>query len=531
MVSLVQAGAIVAFAYTLAHVVTTVINGFDALELSRALAYFAGAAGLRGLSMIALDGLAVRAGAHSKRQLRQALMGAIGTRGPRWLEGMSTPRLTTIMGPGLDALDKYFGKYLPQLILSAVVTPFVVIVLYTQDFLSGLAVTVTLPLIPVFMALVGWATQAVQKAQWEALQGLAQGFLDTIEGLATLKIFGRQARQRERILTMTEEYRVRTMKVLRVSFLSAFVLELAASLSVAIVAVSIGLRLIEGNISLSLGLFVLILVPEVFLPLRAVGAQYHAAAEGLEVAEDVFEILEIPGPSRPGSTTPERRVPELPPAQLTLTNFQALRNGLAVHEPITATIHTGELVAIVGDSGAGKSSVVEALLGFCDYQGTIRLDDIDIRPEALRDVVAWTPQTPMLGFGTIAENISLGAVTVDRNIATQALELAGVGELDLDRDLGVDGAGLSGGQAHRVALARAIYRVLTRHTPFLLLDEVTASLDEETESQVMAAIAQIVDQGCAVVVVSHRTAVMSQADRRISLRALVPHSLPRRDTP
>jgi len=485
LVALVHAVAIVAFAYTVAVLVTTIINGASSEEIIRALQWFALAVLGRGLSLIALDSLGVRAGAISKSELREALMSALVRHGAAWLEARRAASLATLMGQGLDALDNYFGKYLPQLILAAVVTPVVVIVLYTQDLITGIAVTITLPLIPLFMALVGWVTQSVQQKQWEALHDLATGFLDTIEGLATLKIFGRHHRQRERIHSLTSDYRARTMKVLRVSFLSSFVLELAASLSVAVVAVSIGIRLIDEAIPLSLGLFVLVLVPEVFLPLRAVGAQFHAASEGLEAATRVFEILE----DVPEVSHDPKQSGTVVPGALQLREFRAYREGRPLHQPLTFTVNRGDVVALAGPSGAGKSSCVDAARGF----------------------IAWAPQAPALGMGTIAANVALGDSDPSASLVRDSLALAGASELDPEASLGVGGEGLSGGQAQRVGLARAYYRALQHEIPFLVLDEVSSALDSDTERRVIEGILSMASRGYGVLLVSHREALLSAA--------------------
>lgn len=516
-----HAATIVAFAYTLAILVTSIIDGAGSPETIEALQFFALAVLGRGITLIALDSLASRAGARSKAQLREALMAAVVSRGAAWVESRRSATLATLMGQGLDALDNYFGKYLPQLILTAVVTPVVVVVLYTQDLITGIAVTVTLPLIPLFMALVGWVTASVQQKQWDALQELAGGFLDTIEGLATLKIFGRHHRQRDRIQDLTSDYRTRTMKVLRVSFLSSFVLELAASLSVAVVAVSIGIRLIDEAIPLSLGLFVLILVPEVFLPLRAVGAQFHAASEGLEAATRVLGIMDDAPPVVPVSGEPVATGV----ASLRLTNFQAVRDGSPVHSPVSLTVGRGDIVALTGPSGAGKSSLVDAILGFTGYTGTLDSQEPSWStesgaPSSLRNLLAWAPQSPALGMGTLARNVAVGDETPDDDLVREALDLAGATELQEELVLGVAGQGLSGGQAQRVALARAYYRALRHDVPFLVLDEVSSALDQQTEAVVMRGIESMAARGHGILLISHRDALTSLASTVVPVWAL-----------
>jgi len=507
----------VAFAYTLATLITTIIGGATLDLILESLLWFGASTLGRGLTLVALDSLAVRAGAHSKAQLREALMSAFSRRGADWVETRRRSDLITLMGQGLDALDSYFGKYLPQLIVATVVTPVVVLVLYTQDFLTGIAVTVTLPLIPVFMALVGWVTASVQKTQWDALQALAGSFLDTIEGLATLKIFGRHHRQRARIQGLSSDYRTRTMKVLKVSFLSSFVLELAASLSVAVVAVSIGLRLIDQEIPLSLGLFVLILVPEVFLPLRAVGAQFHSASEGLEAAQRVFEILD----DEPPAVIAAEIIRASSSQRLTCEGFQAHRAGRPIHEPVSFSLGAGDIIALVGPSGSGKSSFADALLGFTSYSGNLLLDGAGSSVvRKVSDVVAWAPQFPFLGMGTIADNVALGDETPDLALVEEALNLAAASQLDPETSLGVGGQGLSGGQAQRVALARAYYRALRKNTPFLLLDEVSSALDADTEHAVIAGIQSLASRGYGVLLVSHRQSVQGLAHSTVRVTAL-----------
>ena len=226
----------------------------------------------------------------------------------------TTPQL----GPGLDALDEYFGRYLPQLVLTAVATPMCIVAAWIADPLSGLVLVIVLPLIPIFMALIGMATAAVQRRQWDSLAALSRGFLEVVGGLSTLAVFGRAERQTARIRAVTDDYRAGTMKVLRITFLSGFTLEFAASLSVALVAVSIGLRLVAGDMTLAPGLFVLVLAPEVFLPLRNVGAAFHASAAGVTASADAFDLLDAAEagavtsdrarPTRSGATTPGGRV-------------------------------------------------------------------------------------------------------------------------------------------------------------------------------------------------------------------------------
>ncbi|HZK59297.1 MAG TPA: ABC transporter transmembrane domain-containing protein, partial [Cryobacterium sp.] len=297
LLGLAQTLAIVGFAWLLSRSIVLALEGRSLGELAGTISELAGVIVLRAALVWLLEVAARRGAASVKSQLRARLLARIAEHGPGWLAGRHSARVATVATSGLDALDGYFARYLPQLLLSAIATPVLVVVMLWQDLPSGITVIVVLPLIPVFMVLIGRATQAVQRQQWDALHRLGAGFLDVVGGLGTLKIFGREQRQFTRLRTITEEYRTRTMAVLRISFLSGFVLELAASLSVALVAVSIGLRLVDGSLALGVGLFVLLLAPEAFLPVRQVGTQFHAAADGLAAAEEVFAILDDDRPA------------------------------------------------------------------------------------------------------------------------------------------------------------------------------------------------------------------------------------------
>lgn len=512
LVAVVHTAAIIGFSLSLALMISSVIAGEGPSALLSHTLWFIGAVALRAISLVALDSIAQRGGARVKSQLRRVALDALQKLGPSFMDRASSAEVTTVLSKGIDALDVYFGRYLPQLFLTAIQMPLIVLALWTADIPTGIAVTIALPVIPIFMVLIGWATQAVQKSQWEGMQRLSRGFLDVVEGLSTLKIFGRQWRQVARIRQVTGEFRQKTMAVLRVSFLSSFVLELAASLSVAIVAVSIGIRLIDGVLPLWLGLFILVLIPELYLPLRNVGAQFHQAADGLAASEELFAIIEAtPADTTGQSATSSREV------LLELEQFQALRDGRVVHEPVSFSLRPGDIVALEGPSGAGKSSLIAALLGFSSYRGVVKSAHAK---GALRDHVAWAPQRPELFRGTIADNIALGH-DIDPERVAQALADAGAAGLDLDQELGVHGEGISGGQAQRVALARAYYRLGHTKATILILDEITSALDADTEAQVWAGIERLAAKGIGVILISHRSSVSQKATMRVQVSPIV----------
>ncbi|HUH53770.1 MAG TPA: ABC transporter transmembrane domain-containing protein, partial [Microbacteriaceae bacterium] len=324
---------------------------------------------------------AERGAARIKDELRNSALKHIEQLGPEWIAKESEAKVTLRLSRGLDALDAYFSQYVPQLLLTITVTPLLTIALIWADLLSAIIVIIVFPVIPVFMILIGLATKSAQEKQWRALTQLSNTYLDVVRGLRTLKLFRREIRQVERVAKVTEAYRSRTMQVLRVTFLSGFVLDLAGTFSVALVAVTVGTRLVEGAFPLALALFVLLLVPEVFIPIRQVGAAFHASSEGLAAAEDVFSILE---------TTPERPVQLSTHADLAhfdlehtlqdgslikLKNVQVSRSDAPLAEPLTLGVMPGEIVAIAGPSGVGKTTILSAILGFVKYSGEISVTE------------------------------------------------------------------------------------------------------------------------------------------------------------
>jgi ATP-binding cassette subfamily C protein CydD len=523
ILGLAQTLAVIAFAWLLSRSITFAVDGTPLADLRGTVAALAGVVIIRALIVWLLEVAANRGAAAVKSQLRTAVLDRLAQRGPDWLAGQQDARVATVVTSGLDALDNYFARYLPQLLLTAIATPILVALMLWQDPASGITVLIVLPVIPIFMILIGQATQVVQRGQWDALQRLSTGFLDVVGGLATLKIFGRDRRQAARLADLTEEYRGRTMKVLRVSFLSGFVLELAGSLSVALIAVSIGIRLVDGSLLLGVGLFVLLLAPEAFLPLRQVGVQFHAAADGLAAAEDVFAILEddTSAPAHPDA--PARSAVAAPvstgarPAVLRFDGVTVRRGESAVIDGFSADFTAGALNVLSGPSGVGKSTLIGALQGFVPFEGSLWLDHTPITPGSDRDWLAWAGQRPGLFAGSITGNVALGAPAVDDALVVTALAWAGAGDLDPARLLGVNGAGLSGGQAQRVAAARAIYRCLALDTPVLVLDEPSSALDADAERTLIRGLVTLAGQGRIVIVVSHRPAFINAADSVVRL--------------
>ena len=525
LLGLAQTVTVIAFSWLLSQSITLALTGASQDSLAFTTAALAGVIVVRAALVWLLEVAATRGAAQVKSQLRRQVLDRVAERGPDWLSGRASVGVSTLATQGLDALDNYFARYLPQLLLAAISTPLLILVMLWQDLPSGITVIVVLPFIPVFMVLIGQATQSVQRQQWESLQRLSTGFLDLVGGLGTLKIYGRERRQFARVRTITEDYRGRTMKVLRVSFLSGFVLELAASLSVALVAVSIGLRLVDGSLALGVGLFVLLLAPEAFLPVRQVGAQFHAAADGLAAAEEVFAILDDGAGPRAvatpaASTAPSGARTGAGPADTGVLRFEQVTIQRGTDAPVhdfSAVFRPGELTVVVGPSGAGKSTLVAALQGFIPFDGRILLNGVEQTPGTPRPWLAWAGQRPGLFQGTIADNLALGDASVDRDTVARSLECAGAGDLEPATILGIAGEGLSGGQAQRVAAARAIYRAESHDCAVVVLDEPSSALDEAAEASLVAGLRRLTTEGRIVIVVSHRPALRDAADQIVAL--------------
>ncbi|MET7423663.1 thiol reductant ABC exporter subunit CydD [Dactylosporangium sp. NPDC005555] len=514
VLGLALAALVVAQATLLADGITAVyLHGADVARIAPTLAWLAAVVVLRAGVAWAQEVSAARSAAAVKRQLRSRLLTHVAALGPG-AAGTGTGEVATLATRGLDALDAYFARYLPHLVLAALVPVVVLARIAPADLVAAGTIAVTLPLIPVFMALVGMHTETANRRQFRLLARLSHHFLDVVAGLPTLRIFGRAKRQAGIIARISAEQRATTMRTLRVAFLSSLVLELLATLSVALVAVGIGLRLVDGSLGLATALLVLILAPEAYLPLRQVGANYHASAEGLAAATSVFEILEQPLPPR-GTAPP-------PAGTMRFENVVVRHEGRsdASLPSFTAEIHPGEVVALTGPSGCGKSTALAVLLGFAaPGTGSVTVGGHDLTtvdPDEWRRGVAWLPQRPWLSTGTIADNIRLGApgATAEslRRAAAQAGALEFIDALPegMSTRLGDDGAGLSAGQRQRIALAR----VFLRDAPLVLLDEPTANLDAETEAGILAAI-RTHAAGRTVIMAAHRPALIAVADRSI----------------
>lgn len=530
---------IIAQASFLAAILAGAFAGeLTASELILLLVALAGVVGLRAVLSWAQATLSQRASAAVKANLRDRVLAHTQRLGPVQLASRRHGELVTLVTKGLDALDPYFTGYRPKLMAATVVPVVVVAWLAVADWASAVIILITLPLVPVFGALVGAHTRQRTARQWGLLSRLGGHFLDVTAGLPTLRAFGRARHQIGVVHQMADAHRVATMRTLRVAFLSALVLELVATVSVALVAVPIGLRLLGGSVDLGTALLVLFLAPEAYLPLRAAGSAFHDSAEGIAVAQRVFTVLGtaavpavgIAGPGAASAITGPQPVSAARvaswsgPPELWFDRVTARypeRDAAAVQD-VSLRVAAGERVALVGRSGAGKSTLLALLLGFLRPEsGRVLVDGTDLTEldqDALRARLAWVPQRPHLFAATVADNIRLGRPDASLAEVRDAARVAAADEFitglpaGYDTVLGDHGAGVSSGQRQRIALARAFLR----DVPVLLLDEPTANLDPYSEAAVVDASARLM-AGRTAIVVAHRPALLPHVDRVVTV--------------
>jgi ATP-binding cassette, subfamily C, bacterial CydCD len=449
--------------------------------------------------------LTARYSVRMRAALRRRVLDAVARLGPGWTARQPAGRLVTAAGPGLEGLDGYVTRALPALVSAAVVPVIVLARIGLADWQSLVVLLLALPLVPLFMVLIGITTRRHMDRRYAALARMAGQFLDLVQGLTTLKVYGQVRRQVATVRRSTDEYRMRTMSTLRVAFLSGLVLDLIATLSVAVVAVDVGLRLDHSRVGLSTALLVLLLAPEVFAPLRAMGAQHHAATEGTVAAAAALDVLDEAGEPVPSGVVS-------PDGSVTLTGLRLRYPGRSTPalSAVDLTVAPGEVLAVQGVSGAGKSSLLAALLRFVPHDGTIA--------RAHRADVAWVPQRPRPTQPTVAAEVALG----DPGASPEqiAMVVADCHAPHPDTPLGEDGTQISAGQRRRVALARALLRAQrvrdTGHVPLVLLDEPSEDLDHDTERVVATVIGSLAGWAT-VIMVTHSLRLAAITDRRVVL--------------
>lgn len=459
-----------------------------------------------------------------KERLRSQLVDHLFRLGPAYARGENSGELANTALQGIENLDAYFSQYLPQAALAGLLPLAVLLVVFPRDWLSGLILLLTAPLIPIFMILIGKASEAATRRQWNTLSRLSAYFLDTVQGLRELKLLGQSERRADKVEEAAEQYLLTTMNVLRVTFLSALVLEMVGTLSTAVIAVQIGLRLLRGGLGFEQAFFILLLAPEFYLPLRLLGQRFHAGVSGIAAARRIYAILQTPAMYKPATTIETVANITSPPLTISFQHVSYAYSGqaaLAV-EDVSFSLRQGELTALVGASGAGKSTLAHLLLRFAlPTGGQIMVNGVSldqIPATTWRKQIAWVPQQPVLFQGTIAENIALGKPQASLAEIQAAARLASLDQriaalpAGYHTVLGEFGARLSGGEQQRLALARAFLL----DAPLLVLDEPSGQLDPAVE-ELLEVVVRRLCAGRTVLIIAHRLPTVYRADQILVL--------------
>jgi thiol reductant ABC exporter CydD subunit len=518
---LFAAALVLVQATLLASIVADAFAGASLADVSGRLVLLALTFGGRAFSAWAFEIAGRRAASTVLSRLRLVLVERRLHDQPDPLDGTEAGEIAAATVQGVDALEVYFGRYLPQVVLAAIVPVVVLVYVGFVDAPSAGLMLLTLPLVPVFMWLIGRYTEERTRERWQALRLLSLHFLDVVRGLPTLRAFNRGRAQAEVIADVSDSYRRATLSTLRVGFLSGSVLELAATLGVALVAVTVGVRMVDGGLGLQAGLTVLVLAPELYLPLRQLGSQFHASADGIAVAERILGLIDAPA-TAPASGRLVAPSPAEAAVRLEGVSFAyPSRRGLVLDQ-LDLELLPGETVAVVGPSGVGKTTIAKLLLGFAaPTSGRITAGGIDLRECRLnvwRQVIAWVPQQPTMFRGSVVDNIRLGDARTSERRVRDAAALAGADRFiralpsGYETPIGEGGRPLSAGERRRIALARAFIR----DAPLVILDEPTADLDR-TSADVVAEAIERLRIGRTVLLIAHRPELVQSADRVVAL--------------
>lgn len=514
--------AIIGQAFSLSEIINYV-RIFSLDEIPSLLIWFSVGSVLRMLLSWLSRNEANRGTLKIKEAVFNRFIKTVGQLGPAYSRSVSSGRLSTTVLKGVEALDAYFSQYLPQLFLGFLSPLLIVAIVFWVDWLSGIILLVTAPLIPLFMILIGKTAAKATDKQWDTLSKMGGYFLDVLQGLTTLKLFAQSKTRRKGIEDASEAFRSSTMEVLKTAFLSSLTLELVGTIGTAIIAVSIGLRLMKGAMDFQPALFVLILTPEFYLPLRQLGLKFHAGMDGMSASKDIFEILDRSETSPIlGKTALPEKTLEVNPICFEQVNFSYPSASRPALNQISCTFPAGKTTAIVGPSGAGKSTLVSLLLRFQDSDsGKISVGGMSIHEFQLDEwhrQISWVPQHPYLFNTTLRENLLLAKPTASETELNEALEKAGLKEFvrqlpdGLETIVGEMGARLSGGEAQRVALARAFLK----GAPLLILDEPSSQTDPELEASLRRSI-DLLKKNRTTIIIAHRLETIRSADRILVL--------------
>jgi len=497
-----------------------VVHGARVASVWPALAAILPVFGMRFVLGQAAERAAFVGAAAIRGELRGQLLRKLQTLGPVWLQGQASGALASHLVTGIEALEGYYARWLPNRALTVLLPFAVLVVVFPVDWTSGLVLMLTAPLIPLFMILLGKGAADVNQRQWRQLARLSARFLDTLQGLTTLKLFNASRREARMVAQVSEAYRESTMRVLRIAFLSSVALEFLATLSIAVVAVLIGFHLLYGKMHFQSGFFVMLLAPEFYLPLRTLGTHYHARMEAIGAAERIAEILEMPEPAAAARPEP------LAAAREYGLRFETVSFAYVSDQPaldgLSFVARPGRITALVGPSGAGKSTVLNLLLGFAGGQeGSVwinRQSLASLDQASWLAQVAWVPQRAHIFVGSVLDNLLLARPEANLTAVREAAAQAGADEFIMalpkgyDTPLGERGTGLSGGQIQRIALARAFLK----DAPVILLDEPTAHLDAHSQMQIHIALRRLA-RGRTVLLVAHRLGTARLADKIVVL--------------
>ncbi|NPV77235.1 MAG: thiol reductant ABC exporter subunit CydD [Anaerolineae bacterium] len=477
---------------------------------------------LRGVCIWLAEWYAGKAAVRVKDDLRRWLQEHLFLLGPAYVHRHFSGEITTVVTEGVESLDAYISQYLPQVALAGLIPLVIVAVVFPVDPISGIILFLTAPLIPVFMVLIAGKSEAATRRNWTALRRMSVQFLDTIQGLLTLKALNQTADREKKIEKSSDQYRRATLNVLQIAFLSALVLELVGTISTAILAVGIGLRLLKGTILFQESLFILFIAPEFYLQLRQLGIKFHAGIAGVTSSERIFEILDSKIDGQDGLRNSGWSLPGKFSICFQSVGFSYPDKSLPVLSDVSFRIESGQMTAIVGRSGAGKTTLFHLLLKFISPgKGAILINEFPfefIPQDIWREQICWVSQSPSLFNKTILENVKIAKPSATMDEIARALQMAGLEEFiqalpsGYDTLIGENGMRLSGGQRQRLALARAFLR----DAPIVLFDEPTAMLDPEQEALMVDATRHL-RQNRTVIVIAHRLETIRTADQIIFL--------------